>query len=270
LLPEDSQFFEELLQDSIRIDRITHVDIFFVENCPAEIDVLINFVAEHRKLVHFHVHLWNEEHVNFNKIQQKFRLLCDALALNTGLFSLSLDNLQLAHENALYLPTMLTRCTRLASLSLFDNCLTAEHVTKISNVLVPSKWIRYVDFSGNAYEPSDIEDFLAIWKHNYSVARLEFDHIAVRAKQNQFKHNLCARNMRLYWGSIHEYFVDIYMVLAPLELPVYVLLWILDWLEPMSLAVEYHHYEKVCLLQKLVLSRRAVFERRQTNKTLRC
>lgn len=54
---------------------------------------------------------------------------------------------------------------------------------------------------------------------------------------------ICARNRELQWASVAPRIVDIVLALAPLELPAYVLLWIIDWLPHFERAV--NHFRKI-------------------------
>jgi hypothetical protein len=75
-------------------------------------------------------------------------------------------------------------------------------------------------------------------------------------------------NPRTDWNNTHALICDNTLALAPLQLrdvvqlPVYVLLWIFDWLEPMIYYPEWRHVDKVRLIEGLVASRRRVLQLR--------
>jgi hypothetical protein len=54
---------------------------------------------------------------------------------------------------------------------------------------------------------------------------------------------------------MHKVLHEIVIAVLPLDLPVYVLLWVLDWLKPMSHKPEMHLLKKVRLIEGLRRSR---------------
>jgi hypothetical protein len=200
---------------------------------------------------------------NRSNLRTKFALITAALAQNTRLTTLSFDSLNLRPETTPHVKTMLKSLTNLVRLAMGGNLFTKDNIKEMSTVIVPSKKLMVVDFTDNDYTGADVGEFLEIWKHNYSAQILRFISHGVMMSQFDinFK-NLWERNTRIQWNNIHPLIVDCFFGFASRELPVYVMLWILDWLEPMSLAVEWRHFEKVRLLERLVESRRRVLANR--------
>jgi len=69
---------------------------------------------------------------------------------------------------------------------------------------------------------------------------------------------ILTRNQSLIWHNMHTILLDVAIVLLPLDLPVYVVLWVLDWLEPMSHQPDMHLLKKVRLIEGLHRSRAVV------------
>jgi hypothetical protein len=62
----------------------------------------------------------------------------------------------------------------------------------------------------------------------------------------------------LVWRNVHNVLLELVIVVLPLDLPVYVLLWVLDWLKPMSHYPDMHLLKKVRLIEGLRRSRAVV------------
>jgi len=63
---------------------------------------------------------------------------------------------------------------------------------------------------------------------------------------------ICARNNELQWPKVHAMIVDIVIALAPRRLPVYCLLWIIDWLPWIERA--HAEIKKVRLIESVMRS----------------
>jgi hypothetical protein len=67
---------------------------------------------------------------------------------------------------------------------------------------------------------------------------------------------MCARNADLLWTKVHAMIFDIVIALAPLNLSIYVLLWIIDWLPHLERA--HAEVKKVRLIESVMNSIRKV------------
>jgi len=63
------------------------------------------------------------------------------------------------------------------------------------------------------------------------------------------------------WALVYPYYLETVMALLPLDLPAYVVLWMLDWFDKFRVAPE---IRKVQFVEALRQSRRAILARRET------
>jgi len=134
----------------------------------------------------------------------------------------------------------LTSMTRLASLSvLFDGVPDATHdTTAILNVL----------------------------KHNYSLidgrVLFRWSHMSAVQGFDIALNDISTRNRSLLWRHMHSVLLELMIAALPLELPVYILLWVFDWLQPMSHNPHLHVLRKVRLIEGLQRSRSTIIAMR--------
>ena len=68
----------------------------------------------------------------------------------------------------------------------------------------------------------------------------------------------------LQWPVIHALILDIVIAMSPLNLPAYILLWIIDWFP--YLERRHTEYRKVTHIIRIIESIRRVWQRRIDNK----
>lgn len=80
-------------------------------------------------------------------------------------------------------------------------------------------------------------------------------------RDNAFRNSIRERNRSLQWRLVQPKILDICVAMAPLQLPPYVLLWIIDWLPFYEAAVS--HHKKIALIENINNSCVRIYERRE-------
>jgi hypothetical protein len=262
-------FVSKMFAEIARKKRVQYLEISLITKLYEQQLPLAEFLAQHGELLHFILNMLQQSAptLSLNAVQHQFTRLADGLLKNTRLQVLWLNNAHISHECLHDLLRVLKSLSRLRDLALIGNLLCDDDAVAISKVLSESKTIRTLDMTHNLITAAGGEKCMLSWKSNYYITSLDIlsltntDSIPMFISMNKLS-NICSRNKTVRWAVIHGRIVEMYLAFAPLELPVYVLLWIIDWLPPMSLAPEHNHFKKVQLLQNLVASRCAVIARR--------
>jgi hypothetical protein len=277
-----SQFMREIFAAILKTRRITIVEFDGLEKCGVDLELFAHFVTQHKQLVRFTMRMgkseepldyydrhWTEisrgARISFNR---NFSALAVALSLNPTLRSLCLNNVGLRLENLAHIHHIILSTPKLQILELRENDLDDTSIVSISEVLADSTSIRFVDFGLNPISDNAYSWCMNIWQRNYTVCSLKIHHPGVWGVIRGYTstvltlENYIERNRSLLWHNVHSQLVEFYLALAPLGLPTYIMLWIFDWLSPMTIAPEHNHVRKIRLLEGLVVSRRKMLSMR--------
>ena len=187
--------------------------------------------------------------------------LCNALQLNTTLQRFVLSNNVFGLSGILSIGAMLQKNKTITHLT-----IEADRVNEYGEL----KTLCNRDVAMQFYELVHMENYALLDVALYSRSRVELG-IAVEEPHPCREVSLlfiamCKRNFELEWRKVQPLIVDICIGLAPLNLPIYVLLWIIDWLPHLERA--HKEVKKVRLIESVVGSIRKVeTSRRSTAKS---
>jgi hypothetical protein len=265
---DEMAFLGHLLDEIVEKRHIVSLTFRHFEYLSLDFKRFCYFLERHKILISFTLSNLLIFHALSRSILKdlyaNFDWLSSALSCNQGLKSLDLHELNLPSSTMIHLLQLLKSLKKLKTLSLYGNQFTKEDLFAISNVVKShNKFIRNVDFSHNNFSQQDEAELVANWKDNYSVVKLYFFLPKQPGTRVGLGRPICERNEPLRWRNMRPIIIDLFIALAPLDLPLYTMLWIFDWLEPMSVSPDHRHYAKVYLLEKLINSRRTVLAQRR-------
>jgi len=172
--------------------------------------------------------------------------LAAALMSNTSLVHIDLSSNKIGPEGGRAIARVLKANTRVTYIDLSYNLIDIEACAAIADALHYNTHLKNLYLSGN---PTGVEGGKAIAQvlsMNYSLLDVLIDEYDLGVLLN--------RNQALIWRNVHCRVLDVCLALAPLSLPTYVVLEIVDWLPPMSVAVWHHHAKKVQLIATVLRS----------------
>lgn len=155
-------------------------------------------------------------------------LFCDALATvgNNALTSLSLD------------------------------VVSSDALTTLGHWLCANTSLQSLTVQTLSVLRLELEQFiLTIYDFNFTLCYLSWSSLAL-PRQARFS----ARNIDLRWQVVHKVILETVVAMAPLALPAYVLLWIIDWLPDYDKV--HGALKKVSLIQSIIESTRRVLAAR--------
>jgi Ran GTPase-activating protein (RanGAP) involved in mRNA processing and transport len=185
--------------------------------------------------------------------------LADALRVNRGLAALNLDDNELpddavAHffaaigssddvrltklgmcecglsdEVALQIAQCIARNRSLAILRLDDNLLTSDAVCVIAEALKTNTTLVELSLSGNDVSADAGLAIIDMLRLNITLLSLTIDHAVFSAHDAVMIEALLKRNDAIAPHKVAPILLDVALALAPLKLPTYVLLEIVDW-----------------------------------------
>lgn len=98
------------------------------------------------------------------------------------------------------------------------------------------------------------------FKNNFSLREFNFASL-----ESTFIKSIEERNSRLQWGVIHPRLLDLSIAMSPLNLPPYVLLWIIDFLPEFAFV---SHHRKIHLLESIARSIRKIRHEDEDNEMI--
>jgi hypothetical protein len=232
-----------------------------------DLEILCSFLKSYKKIRNLWIRVFKRDETGLGmyptqqpNLAMKYQNLFDAVCSNTMLQRLNLTDLELTSAPIDKLTSALSALSRLTMLDLSGNSFKDEDAFKISSSLLKSKTLKSFHFTDNDLSHEGADKCVKIWEANYFVTTLYLG----------CSHGLCnytgyitLRNRRLDWNVIHSHILGLFLALAGKQLPVYIMLWIMDWLDPMAINAEHFHFKKVRLLEGLVESHRRVINKRQ-------
>jgi hypothetical protein len=198
-----------------------------------------------------------------------FTSLARAIAQNHNLRILELEEHSLSVWNVPDIGFILMNTPNLLTLNLSRNVFQDAGVIALAQILVDNKSVAFLNLQQNGVTEGGNLTCLQILESSYTICSyLVLNDISMlnrngRVVAVKVVDDYGSRNKCLRWINVRTILADIYLALAPLKLPAYVMLWILDYLEPMALAADHHHMKKITLLQNLINSRRSIILNRQ-------
>jgi len=196
---------------------------------------------------------------------------------NTSLRCISLTNCLLTCDLFIAFCDALERNTTLTKLNVSRNYIRARGLAALGAMLTRNKTLLNVKLHCNEFDNPEIALRLynTICESNYTLLRISMTQVSYDYKgralgvvgPTRFFHdthwpdvqtllnNICKRNSLMCWRVIHALIVDIVVAMAPLNLPGYVLLWIIDWLPMMRAHTE---YKKISLITRVIASIRCI------------
>jgi len=146
------------------------------------------------------------------------KALAEALETNKTVTSISLTHNQIGDEGAKALAEALKANETVTSINLFDNRIGDEGAKMIRKALMI----------------------------NVSVTMLDLDSDYIDTQIVRSIDNALQINEQLQWSRIHPYLLELCIVFAPLRLPPYVMLEIVDWL-PTHVAIKDVDFNESCI-----------------------
>jgi hypothetical protein len=143
------------------------------------------------------------------------------------------------------------RSKSLREIDFSDQCILPPGALVVAQMLATNTTITSAKFGRghcNEYRPAAAFCDL-LWANNYTLCELDFE-LGWRLDIDFEVARLCKRNTALAWPSVQRLIIDIVVALAPLNLPGYVLLWIIDWLP--HLARLHAELKKISLIVNVI------------------
>lgn len=155
--------------------------------------------------------------------------LCETLNV-CGLEKLDLGGNRLHAEQAKRLAAVLKENRCLLKLSLNNNDIADEGAVSIAEALRRNRTLTEITITNNdivAYGASALVDAV---DHNYTLLSVDFSrNKGLSSDDTQRLAEFCRRNKSVQWKDAHKVVMDVAIAMAPLRLPNYVLLEIVDW-----------------------------------------
>ena len=134
-----------------------------------------------------------------------------------------------------------------------EGSFDARGLAALSELMRVNKFIKELYIVGDGPD-NDFKMLCdALWADNYTICEAGFPDLDIDAEPFQERiEEFCTRNMKLRWRVVHAAIFNIVLGLFPLQLPVYVLLFIIDsfpWYEQAHTA-----YKKVSLIESIIAS----------------
>jgi hypothetical protein len=272
-----TRFIKNLFNEILATKHICFFEFYQCDYGP-HFQLFVDFISKHKKIAQLKIIL-KEGLLSANrsftdilpttKMSLKFFALARAIAENSSLRILDLQEHGLSVENVPDIALILSRTPKLLTLNLSNNLFRDAGLIALAQLLAKNKSVAFFNVAGNKVSAEGGSRCLEILDSNYILCSYYLfletqEFFDGKTCQTYTPYGFIARNRNLRWMNIHVILTDIYLSLAPLNLPAYVLLWILDYLEPMALKVDHHHLKKINHLQSLVNSRRSVIENRKS------
>jgi hypothetical protein len=123
----------------------------------------------------------------------------------------------------------------LKRLDLSHNLIGNDGITAIGEWLTNNKTLTFLDLRKNMIGVSHAAQvFEGVVTRNYILLEIRLFEKPYGCRKvtcfNAFIKAMCSRNGSFQWCHAHAMIVDIVIALAPLGIPCWVLLWIVDWL----------------------------------------
>ncbi len=144
---------------------------------------------------------------------------------------------------------------RLESLMLRDNDIGVAGLDEIIHGLTKNTTIRGCNITGNLYyyQSNSLKNTIqSLEENNFTILDFKFD-CFVADEVHEFQTVFCKRNFDLQWRFVQKVIVDISLAFLSVNLPPYVILWILDWFPHWNIHSEWKKINvitKVLSLQK--------------------
>lgn len=137
---------------------------------------------------------------------------------------------------------------------------TPEIMSKCLELITKNKTIKYMDLGHIACIGRTNERFLLALQTNFKIS--SFNGVLDQYSDSTEYANIITRNMSMTPLNMYYPIMGYTIAMFPLKLPVYVLLWILDWLEPFSFNIEWNHIRKIRLIESITSSCQKVVKNR--------
>ena len=187
--------------------------------------------------------------------------IAKALKVNTSLTYIDLNFNCIGDYGASELAEALKVNKKITCVDLRYNDITDEGAEEIAEMLKVNKSLWSLDLENNKIGRNGIRCILSALEENYTITY--FGNIV------SYHCDVIKRNVRLQWVNQHCVILDMCIVLYPLELSPYVLLWIYDQFGPGEAAIK--EIKKIRLIESIRESIRAVIcNRHNTINSRRC
>jgi hypothetical protein len=173
-------------------------------------------------------------------------------------FSIKNTNLNLNGVAALFKALLATGT--LQSLTIWECSLGTLELLVIGKFIEASKTITSIDLDSVVPRDFDWSSLRQSLIANYSLRQCWFN--GVTHHENDFVRATMERNAQVCWANIHPLLVNVTIAMTSLNLPVYVILWIIDWLPHIHAA--HTEYRKVRVIAGVADSIRRVYEARNS------
>ncbi len=175
---------------------------------------------------------------------------------------------KIVHISGLFLShcenmTPLFTTQHLQSLFVLVENLTKEFMIRLGDYIANSKSLKSLliclpeNYVVNL-SAVDIGAFTTTIKKNFTLEIL-----SISAYRDQFD-KVTVRNVESNWKNIHKLLLDVTIAISILNLPVYVILFIVDWLPYVDVG-RVRQYQKVILIEDVIKSIRRVVENRKND-----
>ncbi len=152
-----------------------------------------------------------------------------ALEKNKKLRTLSLGNNNIGYKGAKLLADALENNKNISKIDISNCKIGNKGIKSIVQMLQKNTTIISIEFCGNHFDYEGLNSIISMMEKNYKLLLIEFDDKGEFVGKYMKLLKYLRRNKQLRWRFVYHDIIDICIAMFALELPVYVLLEIVDW-----------------------------------------